>query len=367
MNSRDRVLGCLEYKGYDRIPVKHEGTPEIDAQLRKHLGLANDEQLRLVLGDDFRYVAPRYTGPELETFADGSIEGYFGERYVYKNYDGGKYLEASHLPFKGITELKDLDRSHYPSADWFDYTTIKEQAGRFRASGFAVCHGSAGDMDFINGISRARGMEQVLMDLYDDNEVYLDIMQARFQFYFQTHERVLQAADGLIDFTHIGEDLGTQTGPLVGMDIFDKHFAPRYEEYFTMAHSYGARAIMHMCGTVHPFLRRLIDIGLDIYDVVQPTTPDNDICALKLKFGQDLAYRGSMDVQKELVFGTVEDVEREVQRRLETFPLGGLILGPSHAIQVKSPIANILAMYRRAGSLLEPIPEWVYDVSGAED
>jgi uroporphyrinogen-III decarboxylase len=197
--------------------------------------------------------------------------------------------------------------------------------------------------------------------------VYLDIMQARFQFYFQTHERVLQAADGLIDFTHIGEDLGTQTGPLVGMDIFDKHFAPRYEEYFKMAHSYGARSIMHMCGTVHPFLRRLIDIGLDIYDVVQPTTPDNDVCALRLKFGQDLAYRGSMDVQKELVFGTVEDVEREVQRRLEAFPLGGLILGPSHAIQVKSPIANILAMYRRAGSLLEPIPEWVYDVSGAED
>ena len=30
MNSRQRVLGALERRGYDRIPVKHEGTPEVN-------------------------------------------------------------------------------------------------------------------------------------------------------------------------------------------------------------------------------------------------------------------------------------------------------------------------------------------------
>ncbi len=71
-----------------------------------------------------------------------------------------------------------------------------------------------------------------------------------------------------------------------------------------------------------------------------------------------------MDVQKELAFGTVADVEREVQLRLDLFPKGGLILGPSHAVQVGSPIENTLTMYRLAGSLMEDIPQWVYDIAG---
>jgi hypothetical protein len=57
-----------------------------------------------------------------------------------------------------------------PSLPWeFDYSTIRGQAESLRQQGFAVCCGTAGDTDFINGIARARGMEQVLMDLIDDS------------------------------------------------------------------------------------------------------------------------------------------------------------------------------------------------------
>ena len=73
MTSRERVMGCCERRGFDRIPVKHEGTPEVNAQLRDHFDLDNDEQLLCVLGDDFRYVEPAYTGPELRRFPDGSV------------------------------------------------------------------------------------------------------------------------------------------------------------------------------------------------------------------------------------------------------------------------------------------------------
>ena len=72
-------------------------------------------------------------------------------------------------------------------------------------------------MDFINGIARARGMEQVLMDLIDDNPVYLEIMQARFEFFYEMHRRMLEAAGGLIDFAHVGDDLGNQRGPMIGL------------------------------------------------------------------------------------------------------------------------------------------------------
>ncbi len=367
MNSRERVINCCERKGFDRIPIKHEGTPEVNRAIKDHYGLKNDEQMLHVLGDDFRYVEPVYIGPELGTFPDGSVEGYWGERYIYAEFEGGKYLESVYQPFSGIEKLEDLDRSHFPSADWFDYSTIRQQAKTLRDSGFAVCCGTAGDMDFINSISRARGMEEVLMDLITDNPVFLEIMEARFDFYFQMHERILNAAGGLIDFMHIGEDLGNQIGQTIGFDIFEKHFAPKYDKYFSMVHSYGSRTMQHMCGTVHMFLPQLIKLGLDVYDVVQPTTSENQIVSLAKNYGEKIIFQGSMDVQQELAFGTVEDVEREVQLRLDLFPRGGLILGPSHAVQVGSSIENTLAMYRQAGSLMKKIPQWVYEVGGEED
>ncbi|MEF9427208.1 MAG: hypothetical protein L0956_08580 [Candidatus Mariimomonas ferrooxydans] len=150
------------------------------------------------------------------------------------------------------------------------------------------------------------------------------------------------------------------------MDIFDRYFTPEYEKYFKMVHSYGVRTMMHMCGTVWPFLDRLIEIGLDVYDVVQPTTQENDIGELAKKFGDRIIFQGSMDVQKALAWGTVEEVRKEVQRRLKLFPAGGLILGPSHAVQPGSSLENILAMYSEAGSLMSEIPEWVYKISGQD-
>lgn len=363
MNSRQRVLGALARTGFDRIPVKHEGTPEVNHMLMEHFGLSNMEQLLRVLGDDFRYVEPAYIGPELRAFPDGSVEGYWGERYKYAEFDGGRYLEAVHLPFAGIHDPERLDRSHFPSADWFDYSTIRVQCEALGGQ-FAVCFGTAGDMDFINSIGRARGMEEVLMDLLTDDPVFLEILEARFQFYYQMHESVLEAAGGLVDIVHVGDDLGNQRGPMISPEIFERHLAPRYEKYFAMAHRHGARTMMHMCGCTRAFLPRLTELGLDIYDVVQPTTPEMDIAVLKKDFGEKLNFCGSVCVQSTLPYGTVADVEREVARRLELFKDGGLILGPTHAIQVKTPLENILALYRAAGSLREDL---VDEVRAIED
>jgi len=355
MNPRERVLSAFNRTGYDRIPVKHEGTPEINQMIMDHFGLTNLEQLLRVVGDDFRYVDPIYIGPELRKFKDGSVEGYWGERYKYAEFEGGKYLEASYLPFANISSVGDLDRSHFPVADWFDYSTIKPQCQKIAAQNYTVCFGTAGDMDFINSIARARGTEQVLIDLITDEPVYLEIMEARFRFYYDMHERVLREAEGLIDFTHIGEDLGTQKSQVIDFEIFEKHFAPKFKRYFEMVHRYGAKTMMHMCGCVRAFLPRLIELGLDVYDVVQPTTPEMDIEILNHDFGKRIAFCGSVCVQSTLAFGSVDDVVNEVERRERVFPNGGLFLGPSHAIQVGTPLENIIALYKTAGSLAEKI------------
>ena len=361
MTSRERVLNTLARTGYDRIPVKHEGTPEINQALMNHFSLAREEQLLLVLGDDFRYVQPVYCGPELKTWPDGSVEGFWGERYGRKPYEGGTYLEPVYLPYAGVRRAKDLDRSRFPRVSWFDFSTIRSQCEALNGR-FAICFGSAGDMDFINTIGRMRGIEEVLEDLLTENEAFMEIMEARFRFYYELHEAALTAAGGMIDIVHVGEDLGNQQGPTISLDMFDRLFAPKYAAIFELAHRHGAKTMMHMCGTVSMFLPRLIGLGLDIQDVVQPTTPEMDIAQLQRLYGDQLSFCGSMCVQHLLPFGNRDDVEHETRRRLDLFPRGGLILGPTHAIQVGTPLENVLAMYRSAGSLMEPVEPWVREV-----
>ena len=125
--------------------------------------------------------------------------------------------------------------------------------------------------------------------------------------------------------------------------------------------------MLHMCGCVRAFLPRLIELGLDVYDVVQPTVPQMDIEVLQKDFGDKINFCGSVCVQSTLAFGTVDDVVREVERRKRLFPEGGLFLGPSHAIQVGTPLENILAMYRTAGSLTEEVDDSILAISEGRD
>ena len=353
MNARDRVKGALERTGFDRIPVHHEGTPEVNAMLRDHLGVEDDIALAGVLGDDWRYVEPRYVGPERRTLADGTTEGLWGERYADVVYgDGlGTYPEASYLPFEGMDDPAQLDDYPFPSVDWYDYADIAEQCAAI--NDYAIFYGSAGDLDFMNGIARCRGVQQVLLDVALEDAVYRRLVEERFRFFYETTEAVLQAAGGQIDVVHCGEDLGTQRGPIISMRSFDRLFAPHYRAYFDLAHRYGARVLMHSCGSVRAFIPRLIELGLDVLDVVQVAAEGMALDGLQRDFGRDLAFSGSMCVQTILPFGSVEDVVRETRWRMDMFSEGGLILGPTHAIQIFTPVENILAMYRTAGSLVE--------------
>jgi len=366
MTSRERVLAACERRGYDRIPVKHEGTPEVNLLLMEHFGLKNRNQLLRVLGDDFRYVEAKYQGPPLRRFEDGSFEGWFGAHFKWVDFGHGRYLESAALPYADVRSPEQLDRSRFTRAEWFDFSTIKGQCQALGGE-YALCFGTPGDLSFINGIGRYRGQAQVLMDIIDRDPVYLELVRARFEFYYNLHRSALEAAGGLIDFIHVGEDLGDQRGPVISPELFEQLFAPLYRKHFAMVHGFGARTMMHMCGTVSAFLPRLIEIGLDVFDVVQPTGPGMDIGELKRNFGEQLVFCGSVCSQTTLPDGSVDEVQREVRRRLELFPRGGLFLGPTHAIQVGTPLANMLALYRTAGSLTERIDSSILDIAASDE
>jgi len=108
-----------------------------------------------------------------------------------------------------------------------------------------------------------------------------------------------------------------------------------------------ARLFLHSCGSVRQFLPDWIELGLDILNPVQVAAKGMDPKELKREFGKDLTFwGGGCDTQKVLSFGTPEDVENEVRRRISEFaPGGGFVFNQIHNIQPQVPPQNILRMF----------------------
>ena len=347
--------------GYDRIPVTHQyGTPEFHRKLRARYG-ADEEQWHDMVEDVFDGVHPEQTATattrgDFDSYPEGSWIGNWGEIYAPQAYgDGdsaGSYSEASYLPFAGITDPSELSDYPWPSADWMDYSDVRTRCKKIKEQG-GVTKYSPFSYDFMNNIGRTRGVTQTMLDIGLRDPVFMLLLEKRFEFHYETDKRTLEAADGEIDVVHFCEDLGCQNGPLISMTTFNELFADRFAQGFELAHKHGALTMMHVCGGVRPMIPRLIEIGLDILDVVQVAAEGMAIEGLQRDFGADIVLSGSMCVQSILAQGTVESVRAEVEKRLRLFDKGGLILGPSHAIQPHTPVENVVAMYQAAGYLTE--------------
>jgi uroporphyrinogen-III decarboxylase len=99
----------------------------------------------------------------------------------------------------------------------------------------------------------------------------------------------------------------------------------------------------HSDGQIYPIIPDLIEVGVDVLNPVQPRSMDP--ARLKRDFGDSLCFWGSIDEQGTLPFGSPDDVRREVQERLDTIGRdGGLIIGPTHHVQLDTPVENLLAL-----------------------
>ena len=349
MNSRERFYAALNYEPFDRMPVHYYGTPEINKALMDELALDSKMEIYNRLGTDLRRVSPDYTGPKLKRFEDGRREGLHGEIYSKVAFGHGSYDEPSYLPFEDVDDPAELKKHRFPSADWYDYTHVKEKCEKL--VGFPIEIEGAGTPDFINGIARYRGVQKVMFDIALEDPVFLELIERRFKFLFEKTEMTLKAAEGLVDIVGMGEDLGNQNGLLISPDSYNKLFRKKHKAFIDLAHKYGAVAMMHCCGSCRKLIPTFIEMGLDILEVVQVDAAGMDITELHSEFYGKIAFCGSLSVQHTLPWGSVEDVIREVELRKKLFAKGGMILAPTHAIQAGTPIENIIAMYKAAGSL----------------
>lgn len=93
-----------------------------------------------------------------------------------------------------------------------------------------------------------------------------------------------------------------------------------------------------------PIVPALIEIGVDILFPVQPKYMDPVF--IKQRFGDQLAFWGSIGTQTTFPFGTLRDVKEKVRRQIETVGIGsGLLIGPTHALEPDLPWENSLAFF----------------------
>lgn len=355
LSSKERVKLAATHVQPDRPPIQTYLTPEIAAALNDYLaGRSIEEAFEI----DFRHVGPaggshrRFgdTPRQAENAPSGTAEVYdeWGTGYSrVRNSAGGEYLEATDLALARIQTMDDVRSYRWPSADNHDYSVIPEQIERVKD--YAVCLGSAGIPDIINGIGRGRGMEQVLVDIATEDEVGIAIIDARVDYYYEWSRRGLEAGAGRIDILCLGEDLGSQKGPTMSPACFDSFFRPRLERFYKLAHDYGALAMMHSCGSTRKLMPRLIEMGLNILDAVQPEPIGMQPEELKAEFGGKLTFCGMISTQQTLPRASVEQCRAEARHRLDVIGKGGgYVFAPAHCIQPDTPIENVLAIYEEA-------------------
>jgi len=268
LTSKERVRISLAWQQPDRVPIQIYVTPEIGAQLAAHFGRRDWRQC---LGVDFRHVGPVYRGPVRAT-RDGIRYDLWGAGYRrIEHGSAGAYDEATELPLASLESLDDVERYPWPDPEAFDLSTIRAQCNA--VADFAVCCGDAGTPDIANGVSRGRGMEQVLIDIVTRDPVGLAIIDRRCDICYRVLRRTLESADGRVDIVCIGEDMGNQNGRMVSPRDFEEVFRPRLKRFIDLAHEFGARAMMHSCGDTHELMPTLMAMGLDVLDAMQPEPP----------------------------------------------------------------------------------------------
>ena len=372
MTPRERVRTALDHREPDMVPLdlatggNSAPVPESYGRLAGHFGVESElrlvpHMLRLAVVDerilqeldiDTRPISMR---PTRRGVRPCNEPGHFydGWGVKWKEVDTGRtvYRELEETPLANATSA-DLDR--YPW--WPDpldperFAGMREEAERlYHQTDYALvgCPGFNGVWErswFLCGFPR------MLESLILDPDFVHTLLRRITDLCKLALGRFLDLVGPYIQIVKLGDDLGTQDGPQMSPQTYRSHIKPYHKELFDFVKQHTkARIFLHTCGSVVRLLPDLIDAGVEILNPVQVSAKDMDTRWLKAEYGDRLSFMGAIDTQHVLPFGTVEEVKREVERRISDLgPGGGYIVAPVHNIQADVPAENIITMYRHA-------------------
>ncbi len=348
MTSKKRVKMAFAHEEPDRVPIDYTANPGIDSRLKRHFGIAknDDEALRRALNVDFRSATPRYAGPPLHQPVQDRIVNEWGARMRWVSHETGGYWDFCDWPLLSAT-LEEIQSWPLPSPDDYDYAEAMERCTAL--SDYYLILGDPGTADIINSTGMVRTMEQVLIDILSgapESAAYFD-RKTRIQ--LEVMERMLDRGKGVIDMLWIGEDLGTQIGPLISLELYRSVLRPRHQTFVDLARSYQVSVMIHSCGSSSWAFDDFVEMGITAIDTLQPEAAAMDPAYLKAKWGDRLSFHGMISTAGPVAYGSVDEVRQSVRETIATAkPGGGYACAPTHSLQDNSPVENVLAFYAEA-------------------
>ncbi len=355
MNHRERVLMSLNHEKPDRCPMQVSFTPEFAARLRVDMGLAdsshnphgggNTYELERALDEDMLltsvgwansyYANDKYAGGQ-DHYVDEWGVGWKNMPYETR-FGKGFYTEISSHP---VAEDDALDSyqppdPHRPELYRDAEALIRAFADEYWIGGVTVC-------TIFETAWALRGYARLMMDFVSNPELAERILDIPFQYHLAAARKLVDLG---VDMIWTGDDIGGQHAMIFSPQCWRKFLKPRLAEFIATLKTQNPeiKIAYHSDGCFYPVVSELIDIGVDILNPVQPRSMDPAL--LKRQYGKNLCFWGSVDEQHTLPFGTPEAVRDEVLSRLRTLgDNGGLILGPTHHVQLDTPLENFRAM-----------------------
>lgn len=349
MTHKERVATALDRRETDRCPMQISFTPEFAARLAADLGLADDSHNPHGGGND--YALETALGVDVLQTSVGWANCYYADGETYTDEWGVSWRSAPYETPFGIGRY--TETVGHPLADdaaISSYSPPDPERDELYADAarLIALHGRE---YWICGVTvttifetawALRGLDRLLMDFVLDPDLAERILEFPYRYHLTAAKRL--AAMG-VDMIWTGDDVGSQRSMMISPDLWRRFLKPRMAEFYREVKlvNPAIKIAYHSDGAIQPIIPDLIEIGVDVLNPVQPASMDP--ASLKSEFGDRLCFWGSIDEQHTLPFGSPEDVGREVKLRLSTIGKGGgLIIGPTHHVQLDTPLENFKAM-----------------------
>lgn len=355
MKHRERVSLALNHQEPDRCPLQLSFTPEFADRLSRSLGL--DSGTHNPHGGGNTYILERLTGCDMLLTSVGWANSYYAT-HLYSQ-DGLNYVDEWGVGWRNVKYETKFGCGHYteivghPLADdralksyrapdpnrpelYTGARTVIEQFGHeYWIVGVVVT-------TIFETAWALRGLERTLLDMTINPELIEELFDIPFKYHLQVAKNLTSLG---VDMIWLGDDVGAQDRMLISPTHWRRFLKPRLAEIISTLKSMNPalKVAYHSDGCIYPIIPDLVEIGLDVLNPVQPRSMDP--ARLKREYGDRLCFWGTIDLQFTLPFGSQEEVRQEVLERLRTVGRqGGLIIGPTHHLQLDVPLENFWAM-----------------------